>query len=403
MLQLLLLFLINLTVEENRLVRLQQLVAHQAHVNPFIALAQALAELAAEVVDIALHQLLDIRAGKGLGELLRRLQLYIAHKLLQKLVIIALCTRVEADILSLHHIIPVSHIVHAENSEERAAHDTRNLDKLLHLLVQRTLAQRQAADQQQEYRQRQRKPVHQALIIPQKVSIGYRHNRNPASIRHRIINAALLTIIVGNILHLIRIAAADFLKKLIYIRLLRFNRHIAVINREHDIAVRVAEIIIAMLRQLIIHQQHVEPLGINIHRQHIISTKAHRHRQHALIALAILIKIRIGNLIVILQRRLIPAQAVHIHLLLAAASAYKAAIDNSAHIKACHLGITLHIFRKMKQRRLQLRIAHIRLHLLHPRHALGSTAQQHLLPLEAGSFLHRKMRSQLTAHNMRIF
>jgi len=60
MLQLFQLFGIHLTEEENRFVLIQQIITHQAYIKPSVFLAEAMAELTAEVIDMPLHQLFDM-------------------------------------------------------------------------------------------------------------------------------------------------------------------------------------------------------------------------------------------------------------------------------------------------------------------------------------------------------
>ena len=78
-LQLLLLFGVHLTEEEDGLVRLKQVVAHQAHIKPFVFPAKALAEFAAEIINMTVHKLLDIITGKGLGKFIGCLRLHIGQ------------------------------------------------------------------------------------------------------------------------------------------------------------------------------------------------------------------------------------------------------------------------------------------------------------------------------------
>ena len=150
------------------------------------------------------------------------------------------------------------------------------------------LAQCQTGSQQQENSQRQAEPLHQILIITHQEIIWNRYNRYPALFRNRVVNPALIAFIVGNIRY-ITVRITDFLKDFIYIRLLFFYRQIAVIDGKHNITGRIAKVVIAVLRQLIITQQAIQTLRIKIHRQYIVIAKAHGHRQQALIILAVLI------------------------------------------------------------------------------------------------------------------
>ena len=164
----------------------------------------------------------------------------------------------------------------------------------MNLLIEDVLTQRQSSCQQQQDAKRQHKPMQQAFVITQQKVIGNSNNRNPALVRGGIIHAALIAVIISYIRNITRIVIAYFLKNLLHIRLLLFYRQVAVIDRKHDIAIRVTQIIIAVRRQLVICQKRVKTLRINIHCQHIVIAKAYSQGQHASAAIIFAIKISIS-------------------------------------------------------------------------------------------------------------
>ena len=198
MLQLLLLFSLHLTEEENRFVLIQQIITHQAHIKPSVFLAEAIAELTAEVIDVTLYKLLDMLTGKAGRKLFGSLRLYILYHLLQQLIIISL-RLLRSRTGAFQHIIASGNIIHPEHRQEGLAHNTDNLIDALQLSVQHVLTQRQTGSQQQENCQRQAEPMHQFLIITQQEVVGNSYDRYPALFRNLVINAAFIAIVVGDI------------------------------------------------------------------------------------------------------------------------------------------------------------------------------------------------------------
>ena len=198
MLQLLLLFSLHLTEEENRFVLIQQIITHQADIEPSVFLTEAIAELTAEIIDTTLHKFLDMLAGKAGRKLIGSLRLHILYHLLQQLIIISL-RLLRSRTGAFQHIIASGNIIHSEHRQKGLAHNADNLIDALQLSVQHVLAQRQTGSQQQENCQRQAEPMHQLLIITQQEVIRNSYDRYPAFFRNLVVNAALIAIVIGDI------------------------------------------------------------------------------------------------------------------------------------------------------------------------------------------------------------
>ena len=117
MLQLLLLFSFYLTEEENCFVLIQQIIAHQADIQPSVFLPEAIAELTAEVIDMTLHQILDMLTRKAGRKFFSSLRLHILYQLLQQLIIIAL-RLLRSWRGTFQHIIASCNIINSEHSQE---------------------------------------------------------------------------------------------------------------------------------------------------------------------------------------------------------------------------------------------------------------------------------------------
>ena len=170
--------------------------------------------------------------------------------------------------LRLHHGVTPGAQVHSEHSQKRLAHYLYYVINILYLLIQHMLTRTQGHNHQRKNAQNQYKPLQKALVISQKKIIGNCYHAYPALVGHSVVNTALITLQVNNI---IGITLAQLAKDLVHIGLLFFNAQAPITNGKHDIAIRVAQIIIALARQAVIGQKRIKLLGIKVHRQHIIT------------------------------------------------------------------------------------------------------------------------------------
>ena len=159
MLQLLELFGIHLAEEEDGLIRAQKLIPNQTHIDPFIFLTKALPKFTAKIVNLPLHQILNIIQGKGFCKLCCGFRLYQGYQLLQKLIIGAIRLRLDTHVFCLHHGITTTTQIYSKDSQKGFAHNLNHIVDILHLLIQHMLTGSQKNHHQGKNSHGQHKPL----------------------------------------------------------------------------------------------------------------------------------------------------------------------------------------------------------------------------------------------------